>query len=40
MCILLGGIEKCTLQAVRKKFGMQRFMEVAQIKLDSKQATR
>jgi hypothetical protein len=22
MCILLGGIEKCTLQAVRKKFSL------------------
>lgn len=35
MCILLGGIEKCTLQAVRKKFSLQRFMEVALIKLES-----
>lgn len=35
MCILLGGIEKCTLQAVRKKFSLQRFMEVALVKIES-----
>lgn len=34
MCILLNGIEKCTLQAVRKKFSLQRYMEVALIKLE------
>ncbi len=34
MCILLGGIEKCTLQAVRKKFSLQRFMEVALVKIE------
>lgn len=37
MCILLGGIEKCTLQSVRKKFSLQRFMEVALIKLEQQQ---
>jgi G2/mitotic-specific cyclin-B, other len=38
MCILLNGIEKCTLQAVRKKFSLQRYMEVALIKLESANA--
>lgn len=35
MVILLKGIDKCTLQAVRKKFSLQRFMEVALIKIDA-----
>ena len=34
MCILLAGIEKCSLQAVRKKFTLQRFMEVALIRIE------
>jgi hypothetical protein len=34
MIILLGGIERCTLQAVRKKFSLSRFDEVALVRLD------
>jgi hypothetical protein len=34
MIILLGGIERCTLQAVRKKFSLSRFNEVALVRLD------
>jgi hypothetical protein len=35
MCILLQGIEKCTLQAVRKKFMLPKYREVALIKIDA-----
>lgn len=34
MCILLQGIEKCSLQAVRKKFAMPKFNEVALIRIE------
>ena len=34
LCILLQGIEKCSLQAVRKKFSLSKYSEVAKIKLD------
>jgi len=33
MCILLNGIEKCTLQAVRTKFSASRFEGVALVHL-------
>ena len=33
MCILFTGIEKCQLQTVRKKFSLQRFRQVALIKI-------
>jgi hypothetical protein len=35
LCILLQGIEKCSLQAVRKKFSLPKFNEVALIKIDN-----
>jgi cyclin B len=34
LCILLQGIEKCSLQAVRKKFSHPAFNEVALIRLE------
>lgn len=34
LCILLQGIEKCSLQAVRKKFSHPNFNEVALIRLE------
>jgi len=34
MCILLQGIEKCSLQAVKKKFSQPQFEEVALIRLE------
>jgi len=34
MCILLQGIEKCSLQAVRKKFSLSKFNEVALIRIE------
>lgn len=33
LCILLQGVEKCTLQAVRKKFSLPKFQEVAKIQI-------
>ena len=33
MCILFTGIEKCSLQTVRKKFSLSRFCNVAMIKI-------
>ena len=35
MCILLQGIERCSLQAVRKKFTLQRYQEVALIRIEN-----
>jgi cyclin B len=35
LCVLLQGIEKCSLQAVRKKFSHPGFNEVALIKLEN-----
>ena len=32
MCILFTGIEKCSLQTVRKKYMLDRFLKVALIK--------
>jgi hypothetical protein len=34
LCVLLQGIEKCSLQAVRKKFSAAKFNEVALIRLE------
>jgi hypothetical protein len=34
LCILLQGIEKCSLQAVRKKFSNPLYNEVALIRLE------
>ena len=34
LCILLQGIEKCQLQAVRKKFSLPKFNEVAKIRIE------
>ncbi len=34
LCILLQGIEKCQLQAVRKKFSLPKFSEVAKIRIE------
>jgi cyclin A len=34
MCILITCIEKCALQAVRKKFSTKKFFEVALIKIE------
>jgi len=34
MCMLLKGIEKCSLQAVRKKFSLPKFNEVAKIRIE------
>ena len=33
MCILFTGIEKCSLQTVRKKYMLDRFLKVALIKM-------
>jgi cyclin B len=33
LCILLQGVEKCTLQAVRKKFSLPKYGEVAKIQI-------
>mmetsp|Transcript_28877 Transcript_28877/g.51463 ORF Transcript_28877/g.51463 Transcript_28877/m.51463 type:complete len:321 (+) Transcript_28877:23-985(+) len=33
LCILLQGVEKCTLQAVRKKFSLSKYGEVAKIQI-------
>jgi hypothetical protein len=35
MCILLQGIERCSLQAVKKKFSQPQFEEVALIRLEN-----
>jgi len=35
LCILLQGIEKCSLQAVRKKFSNSAYNEVALIRLEN-----
>ena len=35
LCVLLQGIDKISLQAVKKKFSMVKFSEVAKIKLES-----
>jgi len=34
MCILIAGIEKCSLQTVRKKFSLTRYNQVATIKIE------
>ena len=34
MCILIAGIEKCSLQTVRKKFSLSRYHQVATIKIE------
>lgn len=34
MCILLAGIERCSLQAVRKKFTLPRYDQVALIRIE------
>ncbi len=34
LCILLQGIEKCQLQAVRKKFSLPKYNEVAKIRIE------
>lgn len=33
ICVLLQGVEKCSLQAVRKKFSLPKFGEVAKLQL-------
>ena len=35
MCILLQGIERCSLQAVKKKFSQVQYEEVALIRLEN-----
>lgn len=36
LCILLQGVDRCSFQAVRKKFSLTKYNEVAKIKLENK----